>query len=106
MDRQKREVNKLLQEFVSMLTEKPGLTDFFEFSLKLMDDRPIHLKPYLLPHTRVDDVKQEIKTMLDLDVNEKMDSAYSSLIILIKKHDKSFNLRVDYRKLNQVTMFM
>lgn len=41
MDGQKREVNELLQEFTSTLTEKPGLTNLIEFSLKLTDDRPI-----------------------------------------------------------------
>lgn len=71
----KREVNELLQEFMLMLTDKPGLTDLVEFSLKLMDDRPTQLKPYPLPYAKVDDVRQEIKTILDLDVIKKTDSA-------------------------------
>lgn len=104
-ERQKKEVNELLNEFSSTLTDKPGLTDLIEFSLKLTDNKPIRLKPYPLPHAKIDDVRREIKTMLDLGVIEKTDSAYGSPIVLIKKRDNSFRFCVDYRKLNQVTEF-
>lgn len=40
-DREKREVSELLHNFASMLTNKSGLT---EFSLKLMEIKPIQLK--------------------------------------------------------------
>ena len=104
-DEQKREVTELLHEFSSTLTDKPGLTDLIEFSLKLTDSRPIRLRPYPLPHAKVEDVRGEIKTMLDLGVIERTDSAYGSPIVLIKKRDNTFRFCVDYRKLNQVTEF-
>lgn len=93
-DRQKQEVNELLLEFTSTLTDKPGLTDLTELSLKLTDDRLIRLKLYPLPHAKVDDVRRELKTILDLDVIEKTDSVYSSPIVLIKKCDNAFHFCV------------
>lgn len=69
------------------MTDKPGLMDLIEFSLKLTDSKPISLKPYPLPDAKVEDVRREIKTMLDLGVIERTDSAYGSPIVLIKKRD-------------------
>lgn len=66
-----RTLDELLQDFASVLADNPGLTDLAEFSLKLIDDRPIRLKPYLPPHAKVDNVRNEIKTMLELTFIEK-----------------------------------
>lgn len=61
-DEQKRELTELLQVFSSTLTDRLGLNDLIEFSLKLIDSKPIHLKLYPLPHAKVEDVRGENKT--------------------------------------------
>ena len=102
---QRREVESVLHEYSSVLTERPGKTELEEFSLKLLDEKPVKLRPYPLPYAKLETVRNEIKTMLDLGVIEPSESAYSSPVVLVQKKDGTHRFCVDYRKLNRITEF-
>ena len=58
------------------------------------------------PQTHVTfSVKQEVHTMLSLDVIEPSTSSVASPIVLVKKPDGSNRFCVDFRRLNKVTKF-
>ncbi len=100
---QRGEVEEILHDYEGILTEKPGMTDLEEFSLKLLDETPVKLKPYPLPHAKLETVRKEIRAMLDLGVIEPAESAYSSPVVLVQKKDGDHRFCVDYRKLNRIT---
>jgi hypothetical protein len=51
------------------------------------------------------DIRNEIQPMLEMNVIEETNSPYASPIVMIKKRDGSYRFCVDYRKLNQITVF-
>lgn len=71
--------------------------------LNLTDNKPVCLKPYPLPHAKVEDNRKELKSMLELGVIDKTDYEYGSPIVLIKMCNITFRFYEDYRKLNHVT---
>ena len=87
------------------MTERPGRTTLVEFSLKLMDDKPIHCKPYPLPHEKLEVVRNELKAMVALGVIKPAQSPYSSPVVLVRKKDQSHRFCIDFRKLNRITEF-
>ena len=62
------------------------------------------MKPYPLPFTSLDVVKDEVRSMLDLDVIEPSDSPYCSPIVLVRKKDGSVRFCIDFRALNKITI--
>jgi hypothetical protein len=102
---QQAAAESLLARFTDVMTERPGRTTLVEFSLKLMDDTPIHCKPYPLPHEKLEVVRNELKAMVALGVIEPAQSPYSSPVVLVRKRDQSHRFCIDFRKLNRVTEF-
>ena len=100
---QQTAAESLLARFTDVMTERPGRTTLVEFSLKLMDDKPIHCKPYPLPHEKLEVVRNELKAMVALGVIEPAQSPYSSPVVLVKKKDQSHRFCIDFRKLNRIT---
>ncbi|KAL3866664.1 hypothetical protein ACJMK2_043946, partial [Sinanodonta woodiana] len=77
-----------------------------EFTLKLMHENPVNLKPYPLPYVKLKTVRKEIRAMVDLGVIETTESAYRSYAVLVqKKSDGTHSFYVDNRKLNWITEF-
>lgn len=52
----------------------------------------------------VEDVRQHLQEMLDLNVIRKSNSPYASNVILVKKKDGSLQFCIDLRKLNSKTI--
>ena len=90
---QRKELESVLQEYASVLTERPGKTELEEFSLKLLDEKPVKLRPYPLPYAKLETVRKEIKAIIDLGVIEPSESAYSSPVLLVQKKDGTQILR-------------
>ena len=102
---QKEQVNELLQEFNDVLSDLPGQTSLGTHGIKLKENERLKSKPYPIPHSLRDTVREEVKTMLSLGVIEPSESPIASPIVLVKKPDGSNRFCVDYRKLNKVTVF-
>ena len=84
----------------------PGRTNLAEFEVNLTSDVPIQCKPYPLPHVKQNVVKQEVAAMIAMGVIEPTRSAYSSLIVLVRKKDQTHHFCIDFRRLNKVTEFV
>ncbi|XP_062585038.1 uncharacterized protein LOC134246689 [Saccostrea cucullata] len=102
---QRDQIQRLVEEFGDIFTDVPKKTPLTKHSVKTSTDVPIHMKPYPIPYALQDQVKRELQQMMDLGIIEETDSPYSAPVVLIKKSDKSLRFCVDFRELNNVTVF-
>src|SRR5260221_13772499 len=102
---QRAEVENLLAEFSDIFSDVPKLTNLVEHDIQLTSDVPIRSPPYVAPHALRKIIEKEIEEMIKLDIIEPCKSAYASPVVLVKKPDQSYRFCVDYRKLNQITVF-
>ena len=102
---QVQEMKCVLQKYDDVLSDKPGRTNLETFKMELTSEEPVRLKPYPIPFSLTNAVKEELDQMLELDVIEKTNSAYASPIILVKKKDGTYRFCTDYRKLNQIVVY-
>ncbi|KAL8605939.1 hypothetical protein ACOMHN_024763 [Nucella lapillus] len=76
-----------------------------ECRVDLTDDNPIRSKPYPVPFSQRETVKEEVEAMFKMGVIEPSVSPYASPIVLVKKRDGKIRFCVDYRKLNKAAVF-
>ncbi|KAH3717167.1 hypothetical protein DPMN_059947 [Dreissena polymorpha] len=95
----------LLQDFQDVLTDIPGKTNLVEHHIKTTTDDPIRSRPYPVPHAVKETINKEVQEMLRMGVIEPSDSPYRSPVVIVKKPDGTNRFCVDFRKLNQVTVF-
>ena len=91
--------------FDSVISDKPGLTNVCEFSIKTTTDEPIWQISYPLPQTAKIKLKSELDDMKQLGVISESTSPYAAPIVIVPKKDNSIRLCCDYRKLNAHTVF-
>ena len=77
----------------------------YTISCKLLTDIPVCKKSYNLPYALRNLVKKEIQDMIEAGIAEKSNRPYASPIVVVPNKDGSIRLCVDYRQLNQVTIF-
>lgn len=104
-DEQKEQVAEILREFQDVFTDVPKVTKLGTHTIELTSSEPIRSKAYTLPFAMREAVDKELDLMLANGVIEPSTAAYASPIVIVKKHDGSNRLCVDYRKLNKVTVF-
>ncbi len=102
---QRQEAEELVYKYHSIFTDSPGTTHLAEHKIILTTDEPVRQRPYPLPFSTREQVKEEIQKMLKDDVIERTSSPYASPIVLVKKKDNSLRFCTDYRLLNQITIF-
>ena len=59
----------------------------------------------MLPYALREKVMSEIDCMLEAGIAEKCNSPYASPIVIVPKKDGSIRLCVNYRLLNEITVF-
>ena len=102
---QKCQLTQLFQSFPEIFSDNPGKTSLVEHKIDLTTDEPIRSHIYPMPYTVRNDIQNEIKSMIDLDIIEPSNSPYASPIVLVKKKDSSNRFCADYRKVNKATKF-
>ena len=102
---QKKEVVTLLREYQDVLTDVPGKTNMYTYDIKVNSQTPIRRKPYPVPQAMKATLHEEVKGMLDAGIIEPSDSPYCSPSVVVKKKDGSNRYCVDYRALNNITVF-
>jgi len=99
------EGKKAVSKWRHVFSNEPGLTDVCQHEIKVTSNEPIRLKPYPIPFSMKDVVSREIDKMMQAGIIEESDSPYSSPVVLVKKKDGSVRFCVDYRRLNDITVF-
>ena len=102
---QKQQLNDLCKEFDDVLTDVPGRTSVIEHKVVLNSETPVYKRPYTMPYAVRKKVEQEVKNMLNAGIVEKSKSAYGAPIVVVQKKDTSMRLCIDYRGLNEITVF-
>ena len=102
---QREEALAIMAKHQDVLTERPGRISEQEFSLKLLNDKPVYCRPYPLPFAKREVIREEIRALLALGVIEPAESAYSAPVVLVAKKDVIHRFCVDYRRLNRITEF-
>jgi len=95
----------LAQEFSSLFTEAPGTTNLVQHHINLTSNEPVRSKPYPVPYSTRESLKNDIHDMMKMGVIRESNSPYTSLVVVVKKKDGSNRVYVDYRKLNKLTVF-
>jgi hypothetical protein len=72
--------------------------------LLLPDTAPTVVCPYHYPQLVKDELEQQCHDMLQQGIIRSSSSAFSSLVLLVKKHDGLWRFYVDYRSLNAKTV--
>ena len=101
---QRNEVIEVLRRYEEIFTEIPGKASVIENKIDPYDDRLIRCKPYPLPCAKRDEIREEIKNMMDTGIVRESSSPYAFLLVVVKKKDGSNRMCVDYRKLNLATV--
>ena len=99
------EISALLGKFPDVFSDIPGKTNTVEHAIKLTTDVPVHKKPYPMPQSLVKDFNDEVDKMIDLGVIEPSESPFCSPVVMVKKDDNTWRLCIDFRSLNDVTIF-
>ncbi|XP_064651627.1 uncharacterized protein LOC135502607 [Lineus longissimus] len=99
------EVKEILCSYQDVLTDSPGRTTVLSHDVRLTTSDPVRVRPYPIPFSMVEVVKHAIENMLDMGVIEPCDSPYSSPVVIVKKKDGSNRFCIDFRRINQITVF-
>jgi hypothetical protein len=101
---QRRDVEKLINEFPDVFTSKLGLTNLVEHVIRVTDETPISRSAYKVPHTIADRLDDEITRLLQENVIAPSDTPWAAGVIPIIKGDNSLRITCDWRALNSRTL--
>ena len=98
----------MVKDFLDVfLEELPGMPPDrdIEFSIELLPGTgPISKGPYRMPAKDLEEIKKQIKELLDKGYIHLSSSPWESPIFLVENKDGSLRMVVDYRGLNEVTI--
>jgi hypothetical protein len=97
----------LLVEFDDVFSTSTGLPPPHRHNHQihlLPDTVPVAVRPYHYPQLVKDELEGQCKEMLQSGIIHPSSSVFSSPVLLVKKHDSSWCLCVDYRTLNAKTV--
>ena len=87
--------------------ELPGmpLDRDIEFLIELLPGTgPISKRPYRMPANDLEEIKKQIKELLEKGHIQRSSSPWGAPVLLVEKKDKSLSMVVDYRVLNEVAI--
>jgi hypothetical protein len=96
----------LLEEFGDLFASNMnelGRTNLVSHRIYTEDVPPIRSRPYSIPPSEQDFVKEELQRMIDNGLIRPSDSPWTSPVVLVKKKNGKLRFCVDYRKLNAIT---
>ena len=101
---EKDRLQKLLDKFAHLFDGTLGnwRTDPVELELKNKDEKPYHAKPYPVPHSQEQKLKDEVQQLVEFGVLRKVNrSEWACPMFTIPKPDKSLRSLADLRELNK-----
>ena len=98
-------VNDLLQKHNSLFKkhEKQKVASNIYHEIDTEYNKPISNIPNRTAFKERDYIQQQIKEMLESEINQPSTSPWSSRIVLVKKKDGKLRFCIDYRGLNSIT---
>jgi hypothetical protein len=97
----------LLDAFTDVFTEPTGLPPVHACDHHIVlkpGAAPVAVRPYRYLATHKDELERQCAAMLEQGTVRRSVSAFSSLVLLVKKPDGSWRFYVDYRALNALTI--
>ena len=102
----KKELQAICESYQTTFSDVPTQTQIEECEIDVIDHKPVYVKQYPIPHSRVGLVEKEVENMLSLGVIEPAKSPYNAPIVLVdKKSQGQVRFCCDYRRLNANTAF-
>ena len=102
---QRAQLTQVLLSYPNVITTTPGRTTLVQHYITVGDAVPVQQKPYRIPYSQRELVKQELDQMMKARVIRPSTSPWASPIVLVTKKDGGVRFCVDYRKLNKVAKF-
>ena len=69
-DSQSQQLQALMENYADVFSDVSGRTSKTEHRINLIDEEPVRLKPYPLPYALRQELKDEIREMLDMGSSE------------------------------------
>jgi hypothetical protein len=95
-------------EFANVFPEElPGMPSerVLEFTIDLkLGAEPIARTPYWMSTSELEELKMQLKDLLDLGLIRPSVSPWGALVIFIRKKDELWRLFIDYHQLNKATI--
>lgn len=101
------DIHTLLQEYVTAFEIPKGLPPerFCNHKIPLIDpNQAINSMPYHYPFHRKNEKERQVKEMMESGIIRCTSSSFASPVVLVRKSDGSWRLRIDYRALNKNTI--
>lgn len=106
-EEQKAEVREMLKKYshaFAFSKSELGTAEGVFHRIRLTDEQPFKDRPRRIPPAFFNEVKDQIEEMLACGAIRHSNSPYSSNVVLVRKHDGSLRLCLDFRKLNAKTI--
>ncbi|XP_063590436.1 uncharacterized protein LOC134767369 [Penaeus indicus] len=104
-DDQQEDLKEILRKYETVLTDVPGKTNVTEYRIEVTVPDTIRVKPYPIPYSLEDVVREELSHMMQLGIIEASDSSFSTPILVVPKKDGKHRLCLDFRRLNKIVKF-
>lgn len=101
------EIEHVLQNFKDNFQEPRELPPLRSYNHMIpLQNRSglVCVRPFRYPHFQKNEIERLVANMLKSGLIFSSQSSYSSPVLLVKKHDGSWRLCIDYRALNQITI--
>ncbi|CAM5073410.1 unnamed protein product [Eretmochelys imbricata] len=102
---QKKEVTEMNNRYQDVFSTKPGRTTEAYHHIFTDPGAMVTLRPYQVPAAKREEIKAEVKRMLELGVIEESHHQWSSPIVLVPKPDGTTRFCNDFRRLNEISKF-
>jgi transposase InsO family protein len=99
-EERKKQLSALCEKFPEVLTDKLGLTNVLEYTIRLTDDKTVRSHPYRFAPPKMELLRQKVDELLKQGVIEPSTSSYASPAFLVPKPGGKSRMVIDFRKVN------
>ena len=98
-------IKEIDEDFQDVLSDIPSRSKVGCHGVKLTDHKTVRRKPYPVPHALRPGVEEELNKMEKLGIIERCESPYASPLVVVRTPGKKDRYAVDYRFINEKTVF-